>query len=210
MTSFNHVRQLKSDSGFASPDVSVVERDGRKMLMKDYDACPARHLFARYMARRERRIMQRLNGIGGVPEHARLVNGSLFLRSFIPGGHLKTHDPGDLPNAFYRQLERLVNRMHKRNVVHLDLRHLKNIVVSDDLQPYIVDFETAVDLSCVSFLPSVQDLLKWVDRSALLRIKNRYFKHLFTEDDRQTVKQFYRWRRLWIFSPFKLRDKDRV
>lgn len=193
-----------------NPTVNVVEKKGQKFLLKDYSSCSGRDLFARYLANRQHQILKTLQGIEGIPREVRLINGSILVREFVEGTFLKEGKPEALPDAFYHDLRSLVEEMHRRDVVHLDLRHMKNILVQEGGQPCLIDFETAVDLNTLSLVPALQNLLKWVDRSALLRIKNRYFEHLLTEEDRQAIRQLYRWRRLWVFSPFELREKDRV
>lgn len=204
------VKSIKPNAGFLSPSVDIIRKNGTAYHLKDFSECSGRSVFARYLARREYGILKKLQGLKGVPGGVQLINGTRLIRDFIEGGHLKEENAGDLPDTFYRKLERLVQDMHDKDIAHLDLRHLKNVVVGEQGQPFIVDFETAVDLTSVSLFPSLQNLLKWVDESALLRIKNRYFDHLMTEKDRQAIQNFYRWRRLWVFSPFTLREKDRV
>ncbi len=207
---YTPVRTIKPEAGWVKPTVQVVENGGHRFLLKDYDACSGRAVFARYLAHREHRILKKLQGIEGIPGGVRLINGSKLIRDFVEGTFLKEGNPDELPDAFYFDLREVVEEMHCRDVVHLDLRHMKNIVVQDGGSPCLIDFETAVDLTGLSLVPALQELLKWVDRSALLRIKNRYFEHLMTEEDRQAIQRFYRWRRLWVFSPFHLREKDRV
>ncbi len=208
--SFSRVRTIKPQPGWVKPTVEIVERDGSQYLLKDYGACSGRLILSKYFAQREYDVLRKLQGIKGIPGDVQLIGGSKLLREYVSGGYLKQEDPQELPNSFYHELRRLVNEMHERNIVHLDLRHMKNIVVHGEDEPCLIDFETAVNLNYLSMLPELKRILRWVDHSALLRIKNRYFSHLMSEADRDRIRNFYRWRRFWVFSPFYLRDKDRV
>jgi serine/threonine protein kinase len=53
---------------------------------------------------------------------------------------------GELPDsrAFVRALEGTVRQMHRRGVVHLDLKHRSNLLVTEQGDPLVLDFESAV------------------------------------------------------------------
>ena len=38
----------------------------------------------------------------------------------------------------------MLKLMHSKNIVHLDLRNLGNILVGKDEYPYIIDFQSAI------------------------------------------------------------------
>ncbi len=61
----------------------------------------------------------------------------------IDGRSCSEFQDGDLPPAFFDQLQRVVEGLHKRGIVHCDIKNRSNIVVTADLAPYIVDFASA-------------------------------------------------------------------
>ncbi len=48
-----------------------------------------------------------------------------------------------MPLDFFQRLEAVVNGIHQRGVVHCDIKNRSNIVVTEKLEPFIVDFASA-------------------------------------------------------------------
>ena len=96
--------------------------------------------FARRAARREARVLHRLDGLAGVP---RLLawDGDFLLRSYIDGAPMQEKRP-DTP-TYYRQALRLLATLHRRGVVHNDLAKEPNWLVDDKGRPALVDFQIA-------------------------------------------------------------------
>ncbi len=108
---------------------------------------PLSGLFARLCARRERRALEALAGLEGVPRlvhDAALENahpGLVVLRSWIEGRPLARAE--ELPEDFFEHLDRLVAALHARGVCHNDLHKEQNILVGPDGLPFLVDFQLA-------------------------------------------------------------------
>jgi RIO-like serine/threonine protein kinase len=108
---------------------------------------PLSGVLARLLARRERRALEALAGLEGVP---RLVRDSaleaprpdaVVLRSFLEGRPLSRAE--ELPEDFFEHLDRLVAALHARGVCHNDLHKEQNILVGPEGLPYLVDFQLA-------------------------------------------------------------------
>ena len=145
----------------------VLKRDalGRVELLEEGAARRVRRLavggrvpgsgpLARALLRRERRALERLEGLEGVPaleadprwltagqEGAAPGAGRVLVRSFVEGRAL--HEAEVLALDFFERLEELVGRMHARGVCHNDLHKEQNVVVGDDGWPALVDFQLA-------------------------------------------------------------------
>lgn len=170
-------------------------------VVKNYKDRP----FGKAFASHEYRILKKLSGLEGIPRVISLTDSTLEI-SFIDGAPIQTL-PEPLPHETYFKLENLLNEIHKRKIVHLDLRHRKNILISENGDPFILDFESSLDLSRIGFL---FDLLRYFDKAGILRIKNRHFPTLVTREDRRFLKLFNLFRPLFFLKPFKLRDKDKI
>jgi len=117
-------------------------------------ALPLSGVVARFLAKREQRALQRLEGLACVPsavedEGARAApcdgivprGGDVFLREWIDGSALPLAET--LPENFFDLLDELVGSLHARGVCHNDLHKEPNIIVGLDGRPALVDFQLA-------------------------------------------------------------------
>jgi predicted Ser/Thr protein kinase len=132
--------------GPAGPVVRRVARGGR---------IPGTGVVARVLLRRERRALERLEGVFGV---ARLVKDAAYaaapsrdgrvprqshvlMRSWVDGVPLQ--QASELPENFFDLVLGLVQRLHAHGVCHNDLHKEANILVGEDGYPALVDFQLA-------------------------------------------------------------------
>lgn len=116
------------------------EADGRQSIRRV--ACggriPGSAWLARRLLERERRALERLEGLAGIPRGIESTRGEL-VREFQPGVAL--HEAEALPVDFFERLADLVARMHARGVCHNDLHKEQNVIVGPDGWPGVVDFQ---------------------------------------------------------------------
>lgn len=188
-------RVLRDKGGFLSPVISVVEHDGRPAVLKDYRGKNAvtRGLLAPSLVRREHRVLKHLEGVAGVPKVYAILEKRALLVEYIEGKTLNKFKAGELPDSVFDRLCETVRAMHRRGVIHLDLRQKKNILVADG-RPYVIDFANAL-------MGKLAAKLAAVDESALLKWKQRNWPHLVTDRDRETLKKHKFFRKFWIFTP---------
>ncbi len=172
-----------------------------KVIVKDYGD----RLLGRALASHEYRILKKLNGLGGVPKAVELYGSRLSMTHF-DGAPIQDHTK-PLGSETFHKLELLLSEIHRRKIVHLDLRHRRNVLVSPAGEPYIVDFESALDLSR---LGPLFDILILLDKAGLLRIKKRYFPGLVSARDKAFLRLFNALRPLFFLRPFKLREQDKI
>ena len=186
---------LRDKGGFLSPVVSRVVHEGRPAVLKDYRSknTLTRNVLAPVLVRREFDILRHLQGIDGIPYAYKIVENRALLMEFVDGKTIGKFRAGELPDPVFDRLCDTVRAMHRRGVVHLDLRQKKNIVVADG-RPYLIDFANAIR-------GRVASKLRAVDESALLKFKKRTFPHRLTDEDRAAIKSHTFMRRFWIFSP---------
>jgi len=143
------VRSVLHEGGTGNPDVLLVEgeRPGAPpLVIKDYAPRSAwvRRLLAPALLRREARAYRRLEGMAAVPRLLGRVDDLALVFEYRPGQLLSRSLRGKLPEAFLGELEAAVGEMHRRGVVHLDLRHRSNILAGDDGHPVLIDFASAL------------------------------------------------------------------
>jgi tRNA A-37 threonylcarbamoyl transferase component Bud32 len=71
------------------------------------------------------------------------LDGAALVIEYRPGVLLSRSLRGSLPPGFIDELERSVDEMHCRGVVHLDLRHRSNVLAGEDGHPVLIDFASA-------------------------------------------------------------------
>jgi len=202
---------LRDKGGFLSPVIRLVPHDGGRAILKDFRSRNpvTRSVLGPILVRREHAILRHLAGVPGIPRTFGVVDGRALLIEYIPGRTLGKFKPGELPDAVLHDLEATLDQVHGRGVVHLDLRQKKNVLIADrDGRPYIIDFANAVRVD--GALRLLSGRLEAVDRGGLLKFKARFFPHLLTAPDRAALKRQASLRKLWIFSPHTVRERDIV
>ncbi len=155
------IRILKEDS---LGRVEWVERVGSDQAWIRRVACGGRWPLSGWLARRlmgrERRALELLRGVPGLPE---LVDGDgpeaaglatlqtpdrravagrdLLIRSATRGAAL--HQATHLPSNFFDRLEELVQAVHARGICHNDLHKEQNVMVDALGFPGLIDFQLA-------------------------------------------------------------------
>ena len=88
---------------------------------------------------------------------------------FIEGKALKFFPKSSIEKDFFLKLEKNVKAMHSKNIVHLDLRNLGNILVGKDGHPYIIDFQSAISTKYLgSWLSKIQTFLNLLNSVKIL------------------------------------------
>jgi len=183
------------------PDLNRVEVEGRSLMVKDVRRkyFLLRWTLGLWLIHKEWKIYSRLTGMKGVPQPVERIDRFAFAMEFIPGRSILRGDP--LPSSFFSDLERVLGEIHGRGVVHLDLRHKGNILVSEKGEPFLIDFNSSFAFREKGFLRLyLFPLLRWVDYGGLLKLKERIFPSLMTPEELAFLKRFVRLRRLWIFN----------
>lgn len=188
-------RVLRDKGGFLSPLVSVVDHDGRPAVLKDYRGknLVTRGLLAPRIVRGEFDVLRRLEGIPGIPKAYAVVEKRALLLEFIEGTTIGKFKAGELPDSTFDLLRDTVRAMHARDVVHLDLRQKKNILIDAGKRPWLIDFGAAMKGKLTA-------KLRVVDESALLKFKERNWPHLVTDADREALRSHKFLRKFWIFT----------
>ncbi len=138
------VEEVRSGGG-TQPRLLLVEDRGERAIVKDYlpTAWLLRRVVGPWLIAREVRIYRVLEGASGVPRLIRHLDRQGLLVEYVEGRACSEFPDGSLPREFFDRLARVVRGIHERGVVHCDIKNRSNIVVTDQLEPYIVDFAAA-------------------------------------------------------------------
>ena len=201
-TDFGQTRiYLSTGNAFGKPALYRVTVGERSFMVKDVKD---KHFLIRWtlglwLIQKEWKIYSRLKGIRGIPEPIERMDPFAFVMEFVSGRPIERGKP--LPLSFFSSLEQILQEIHSRGVVHLDLRHKGNILLSEDGKPILIDFNSSLTFGERGlFRRLLLPLLRWVDDGGLLKLKERLSPHLLTSEEQSFLKRFNRIRRLWIFN----------
>ena len=126
--------KLLRDGRAANAVVTCVTWKGRRWTVKDFSSRSwwVRRLLAPFLLGRELKILRRLSGVDGVAEEAFRIDADAIAVSFVEGRNLSRVTREEVTIEFLEAFEKLLDEMHARNVVHLDLRGTGNIVMRPD------------------------------------------------------------------------------
>ena len=198
---FKNSTCLTKGSPFGKPDLNRVEIGGRILMVKDVRGKNFlfRWTLGLWLIHKEWKIYSRLAGIEGIPKVFDRIDRFAFVMEYVPGKPINRGE--NLPPSFFHQLELLLREVHSRGVVHLDLRHKGNILLSDKGEPFLIDFNSSLHLEERGLLYQfLFPLLRWVDYAGLLKLKQRVSPASMTSDELSFLRRFNWLRRFWIFN----------
>jgi predicted Ser/Thr protein kinase len=198
---FEHEIVSCAKGSFGKPDLNQIEWEGRSLIVKDVRSKPffLRWTLGLWLIHKEWKIYSRLSGAKGIPQPIERIDRFAFAMEFIPGRSILRGEP--LPSSFLPELEKVLREVHGRGVVHLDLRHKGNILVTEKGEPFLIDFNSSFAFKEKGFLRRfLFPLLRWVDYGGLLKLKKRISPSLMTPEEMAFLKRFDRLRRFWFFN----------
>jgi len=179
---------LRSGS-WKKPEIRLVDLKDRSVVIKDWRGI-ARWMrpWARLMCRREKRIYHTLADVPGIPELLAAGDTVLVLER-VPGDRISNkRNATDSPQVVQR-FARVVEAMHDVGVYHADMRKRDNVLVSDDGQIGIIDFESAFIVKPRGLLGRIlRPVLSLVDRYAVLKWKHILDPGGMTAKERRLVR----------------------
>lgn len=198
---FKEVTCLSKGIALRKPDLDLVKTEGRTLIVKDVQrkSFVFRWTLGLWLIRKEWKIYLRLKGIRGIPNRVERIDRFAFARDFVEGRAIERQET--LSPLFFSELERMLNEIHARGVVHLDLRHKGNILVSEKGEPSLIDFNSSFTFEEKGlFRRFIFPLLVRIDRGGFLKLKERVAPSLLTPEEVSSLRKLKRLRRLWIFN----------
>ncbi|UCE60029.1 MAG: hypothetical protein JSU63_21625 [Phycisphaerales bacterium] len=122
---------------------AMYEHKGEKVILKvgrqaSFLLVPLGWI-GRILARREQAIMQRLQGIEGIPQFIGRWGPTGIVREYIEGHPLAKGE--QVSDDFFPRLRRQIDQIHTEGLAYVDLEKCENVLVGDDGRPYLFDFQ---------------------------------------------------------------------
>jgi len=192
---------------WGNADIYKYRHNGTAWVIKDFHFCPPliRETWGRLLVRREYQALLKLSGIPMIPKEPFMLDNYAVCYRYISGTTLRNTPPKKISDEFFHHLEQIVKAMHSRNMVHLDIRNRRNILVTQEGFPALIDFQSSINLERVpKFL---HKLLKDIDLSGVY--KNWYHKKPETLDSerRAHLEALNRKRSLWVLKGYPFGTK---
>ncbi|MBI3620614.1 MAG: hypothetical protein HY208_00300 [Nitrospirae bacterium] len=175
------------------PDLFLVSRQGRRYVVKDYRARPPMYRWTAGILStwREAKNYRRLAGLPGIPAFGGRIDRYALAVEFIPGRNADRFQKGELSPAFFSELRTIIQGVHDRGVVLGDLRNSKNIMVTEQGRPVLIDFSTGFGRG-----GWWNPLQRWLyrifeqdDFLGVAKLKRRYAPELMTEEERRGLEE---------------------
>lgn len=162
-------REVLHEGRFFNATVSRVSFRGGDWVVKDFRTRVwlCRWFYGWWTVWHECRVVRRLRGIDGVPEDAFRLDRYAWVCRFITGEQLRAMETEHEWGSFFEKLEAVVEEIHQRGVVHLDLRNARNILVGLRNEPYVLDFQSAFFTGWMP--PSIREALEKIDLSGVYK-----------------------------------------
>jgi hypothetical protein len=197
------VAEVYPSSSFGKPDLKVIQKDGRLAIVKDYRRAPFlfRSTIGAWLIGREYRFHRKLEGINGVPRIHQKLDRYANVFEYVDARPIERGDHDILGDRFFEKLKKRIERIHRRGIVHLDLSHKGNILVSKEGEPVIIDFNSGFYVGNGYIGRKLLfPLLKRIDYYGILKLKKRLSPDRLTPEEQSYLKRFGLIRRLWFFN----------
>jgi len=192
------------------PVIWSIEENGSRAVVKDFsiNGFLFRNLLGRFLIWRERRAYERLQGIKGIPQFFRTVEGLALVLEEVPGTDLRElkHRGRKPPSEFFDKLSRLVKQVHERGIAHCDLKRATNILMDSRGHPHIIDWGAAITRNEFRFFPLDRIYRRFLldDAKAVVKQKRRYMPDSVTPEEENAYQK-------WVTGEALIRSlRDRI
>ena len=194
--------RLHQKGKWGKADILLLETERGKAVVKDFGRknLPVRW-YGRWQIRREASIYRRLSGIAGVPRYYGRIGKNAMAIEFIQGERISQWKRRELPPALFSRLWDLIEEIHSRGIVHIDLRKRDNILINASGEVFIIDFNASF-----RFLPGSRaarwffPALRKIDHFGFLKWKAALAPKQLSEAERNSFQRMSFLRRFWIYK----------
>jgi len=175
---------------FAKADIFIASYRGQRFIIKDFGTRGfwERTFIGRVVIGRESRAYAVLAGVEGLPARFKRLSPYALAIEYLEGRDLGGMERHEIGPGVIRQFERIINELHERGWVHLDLQRRSNILLVND-RVFVVDLASAFHPGGVPLLGRLLVRLPgFADRLSLIKMKTIFAPELLTPDDRRLIK----------------------
>jgi len=179
-----------TEGRFAKANVFLSRIEGGQFIVKDFarKGFWERNLIGRIVIGRECLAYRTLAGTPGIVQHFEQLGPFTLAIEYLHGRDLGSVERHEIGAEVVRQLEAIVNSLHQRGWVHLDLQRRSNILLIDG-RVVVVDLASAMHPGAVPLIGGLLvRIVGFADRLSLLKMKNLFSPELLSEADRRMIR----------------------
>lgn len=165
-----------------------------------------RHTIGRAFILREYEFYRNLSSITSLNKHCHRSRYSLTL-DYIPGTSLENHASKGfkVPESSMIAFEETIYAIHKLGYVHLDLRNANNVLIDENAQLHIIDFQSGMKIH--KWYPKfLKNFMCAMDLTAVGKFWDRVCDTPLSPERRAYLEKYNRYRKIWIFKGYPLRN----
>ncbi len=200
-----HLHQLHKGR-FANAIVYRYQHDNLDIVIKDFHHSPwfVRKSVAKMFVNQEVKALTRLQGIPGISRHCYRLSELGMAYPYVAGTPLRTlaKEGKVLSESFFRQMEKMVAAMHRRGIVHLDLRNLGNVLCTEQGTPHFIDFQSAIGYR--RFPRWLQRFMRGSDLSGAYKAWKKLGNTPLPAEKAQFFERYNQVRKRWIFRGYPI------
>lgn len=205
-TFMQHHLSVVHKGRFANAIVYRYKDNEFDLIVKDFSQSPwfIRKTFARMSVNQEYKGLSRLAELDAVANRFCRLSPIAVAYNYIEGTPLRAliHEDKTLPVNFFSELERQVAKMHRKGIVHLDLRNMGNILCGADGKPYFIDFQSTISFS--RFPRWLQRFMRGSDMSGVYKAWNKLGEQPLPQKKQDYLERFNHVRKRWIFKGYPI------
>ena len=171
-------------------DVFITRFRGQRFVVKDFGGKGffERNLVGRMVIGREIRAYRALAGIEGLPSLFKRLSPFSLAIEYLEGRDLGGIVRGEIGPGVVRQLEDILDELHERGWVHLDLQRRSNILLVDG-KVFVVDLASAIHPGGIPIVGRLLTrLIGFADRLSLIKMKSIYAPEVMTEREKKWLR----------------------
>lgn len=152
----------------------MIETPHGKVVVKDYRTNGRffRNIVGRVLVLREKYAYQRLGRMTGVPAFYGNMDSFSLCIAYVSGSNLEEMEKnGGPPKGFFTSLEKLIEEIHGKGLVHCDIKKAANVMSDKEGRPWLVDWAASLSKSECRIFPL-----------------NRLYHRLLVEDKKALIK----------------------
>ncbi|TWH64898.1 protein kinase-like protein [Azomonas agilis] len=163
---------LQSAQPFLKAEVRIERKQNKTIIIKDYShyAGTIWAPVARYLMRREAKVLQKLKGWAHVPDFLSFNGQYAFSMEYVEGRRVNRVEPS-YP-AHFVTLLRVVGELHRKGVFHNDLRST-NILISDQGRLVLIDYGASLIVPNWKICSPVRRALRALNLARIVKLKKQ-------------------------------------
>ncbi len=186
----SHIERTLIKGKALKADVFVASACGSRFVVKDFanKGWLERNLVGRIVIGREARAYRALAGIDGLPAKYKRLGPFSIAIEYLEGRDLGAVLAGEIGPGIIKQFEAVIEDLHARGWVHLDLQRRSNLLLVGN-KLFVVDLASAFHPGGVPVIGRcLTGLIGLADRMSLIKMKSIYAPELLTPNERKWLK----------------------